>query len=590
MRCFFQIPWIIVLALTLSAGSLHGQSISMDQGVRAAGLWCFPLITNSREYVYLPGRGHLAEDEKGLPQFSLLRYVVNTPSTDGGSSSIVAASGGAILTLHLYYDTAPEMIQAAEKALRENRRDNEIHLRGPIIFASGTYAIVSSILSETDKPERKLLLTGRAPVLEGNRLALSFNLNPQQASLLLQSLQSATPDVSLVFDLEFSGLSDAYDARLTIDWSEVRKSKSFRAGGNIYFISADVQGAFDDLFRNNAIHLETSGADASSEALLNTVYTRLLDLLFRPVEPDKLPPGSSGGIARAMDALLGSGSGGGSSFGIHAGFQLKELNSQGTSYLTFNHRQVVNRHSFVTFNVGNLYQRWGNDPRFFRTANLADPAFLQREVKVAVDGSLVSDFDRLVNYVTVVLKKHHEDGTETIRDVVIGKSQLTNPPPSLVYGWSGDQDRLAWMGYEFMSTWSFRGGGSYSTPFARSSDSVLNLFAPYEHRVVQISAEPASLATRGVKAAAVEVIHKFFGQNKTARVIWRPSENLAEKTFELIQPSGIFDYEYSLTWMLENERRLIKRTHDSSGVIFLDDFTGAADPAGTTNTTKNGIQ
>ncbi len=572
------------LALALLARSVHAQSISMDQGLRVAGLWCFPLVNNPREYVYLPAGARLAEDDKGLPQFSLLRYIVNTPSADGGPNTITAASGGGILTLQLYYDTAPAMIAAAEKALRENRRDDSVRLRGPIVFVNGTYALVSSILADGDKPERKLLLTGRAPVLEGNRLALSFNLSPQQSALLLQSLQAATPDVSLVFDLEFNGLSDAYDAKLTVNWSEVRKSKSFRAGGNIYFVSAEVQAAFDDLLRNNAIQLKTSGTDAASEALLNTVYTRLLDLLFRPVEPDRLPAGASGGIARAMDALLDPssgvlGSGSSFGFGIHAGFQLKELRSEGTSYLTFDHRQNVSRHSFITFNIGNLYQRWGNDARFFRTANLADPAFMQREVKVALDGSLLGDFDRFVNYVTVVLKKHHEDGTDTVRDLVLGKTQVTNSPPALVYGWSGDQDRLAWMAYDYTAKWSFRGGGAYSTPFARTSDSVLNLFAPYERRTVQLSADPGTLATRGVKAATIELAYKFFGQPKTARVIWRPSENLADKIVELTQPSNVFDYDYTLTWLLENDRRLVKRAHDSSGVIFLDDFSGATDPA-----------
>lgn len=584
------------LALLLAAGRAAAQSISMDQGVRAAGLWCFPLVNNPREYVYLPARGRLGEDEKGLPQFSLLKYVVNTNRADS-ANSITAASGGGILTLQLYYDTPPELISAAEKALREIRRDDAVQVRGPIVFASGTYALVSSILSGGDKPERKLLLTGRAPVLEGNRLALSFNLSPQEASLLSQSLQSSTPDVSLVFDLEFAGLSDAYDAKLTVDWSEVRKSKAFRAGGSVYFVSAEVQAAFDDLLRNNAIHLQTSGADAASEALLNTVYARLLDLLFRPVEPDKLPPGASGGVARAMDALLDPstgilGSGKTMGFGLHAGFQLKEMRSEGTSYLTFNHRQNVSRHSFVTFNIGNVYQRWGSDARFFRTANLEDPAFLQREVKVVLDGSLLGEFDRFVNYVSVMLKKRHEDGSETVRDLVMSKAALTNAAPVLVYGWSGDQDRVAWLGYDYKATWSFRGGGSYSTPLAHTSDSVLNLFAPYERRTVQLSADLPALAARAVKAATVEVAYRFFGQPKVSRVVWRPSENLADKNIELTQPSGVFDYDYTVTWLLENDRRLVKRSRDSSGVIFLDDFGGAADPAAsdTTKTSATGVQ
>ena len=67
--------------------------------------------------------------------------------------------------------------------------------------------------------KRHLLATGVAPVLEGNRIALSFDLDPAKATLLLKSFNMPTPDISLVFDMTFEGLNAAYDAELLIDWS-----------------------------------------------------------------------------------------------------------------------------------------------------------------------------------------------------------------------------------------------------------------------------------------------------------------------------------------------------------------------------------
>jgi hypothetical protein len=79
---------------------------------------------------------------------------------------------------------------------------------------------VSSILDPTGSgAEKKILATGRAPVMEHNALAFSFDLDPQHATLLLQSLAMSTPDVSLVFDMTFEGLTNAYDAELTVDWA-----------------------------------------------------------------------------------------------------------------------------------------------------------------------------------------------------------------------------------------------------------------------------------------------------------------------------------------------------------------------------------
>src|SRR5204863_35623 len=86
-------------------------------------------------------------------------------------------------------------------------------------------------------------------VQAGHRLALSFDREPAQATLLVQSLSMPTSDVSLMFDMTFAGLTDAYKADLAVHWSEVHKSKSFSAGATIYFVSADIDLALDELRR-----------------------------------------------------------------------------------------------------------------------------------------------------------------------------------------------------------------------------------------------------------------------------------------------------------------------------------------------------
>lgn len=60
-------------------------------------------------------------------------------------------------------------------------------------------------------------------VLQGSKIALSFELDPQRSKLLLESFKTNTPDVSIVFDLTFSGLLDAYNAKMTVDWAEVQE-------------------------------------------------------------------------------------------------------------------------------------------------------------------------------------------------------------------------------------------------------------------------------------------------------------------------------------------------------------------------------
>jgi hypothetical protein len=575
----------LLLAAVVAGAAAAEAQVSLDQGVRAGGLWCFPSVARPKEYVYLPAAYKLSTGESGRPQFSFLRYVVNQPSEAGGESSIVTAKGGAILTFLIELDTPAEQVAAAEAELRERTRDREITLRGPLVFSEGRYTLISSILRRPGgKPESQILASGRAPVLEGNRLAFSFDLEPEAANLLLESFKMPTPDVSLAFDMTFQGLTDAYDAELTIDWSEARKNQRLAAGGTVYFIGADVEVAFDELRRSNAIRLRTSGESAAMEALLTRVYEKLLELMFRPVEPEQLPADQRGGLTQALAALTGSGGALSSrkttGFGLSAAFQLKDLRSSGTSVLDFHHRDTVERHSLIAFNIGDVYRRFGADPLVFIDRNLEDTTFLQREVRVAIDGDLAPEFERAVNSVTVTLRKRHAGGAETVREVVVDRSSIaasgatgaSGGGPRLVYGWDGDVDREAWFDYEVRTRWNFRGGATLETPWATRSGAVLDLFAPYERRVVQLTGDPARLIERGVRAVAVEVRYPFFGETRRTQLVWRQGEAIDGKTVEITLPRDQFEVEAAITWMLEGGRRLTRTAREGSGLIYVDEM------------------
>lgn len=574
------IPCLSVIVICLLWPRLASpQQIAVDRGLRAAGLWCFPLVTDPRTYVYLPAAARLAQDETGNPQFSFIRYVINEPGSEAGGATITAARGGGVLHFLVTYDTPEEKVEEAEKALRERLDDKEVTVRGPLVFADGRYSLVSSVLDPAKGlPERTMLATGRAPVLEGNRLALSFELQPEQASLLLESFKMATPDVSLVFDMTFQGLTDAYEAELFIDWTEVRTSKAFRAGGSVYFVSADVEAAFDELFRRNAIRLRSSGSDAAMEALLTNVYDKLLELMFQRVEPDRVPEAQRGGLMDAINALIDPRSGPLSSrkttgFGLYAGFQLKEMRSSGTSVLNFNHRSLVDRHSFITFNIGDFYKRWGGDPDYFRAVNLADPTFQQREVHVGIDGALLPEFDKFVNSVTLTLRKQHGNGAVTVQELVLDRASVNKAGGDLrlVYGWNGDDDRAAWLAYDYRTRWSFKGGGSYETDWTPGDAAMIDLFAPYERRTVQLVGNAETLASNGVRAVIVQVEYPFFTGTRRQQLVARAGEPV-DQQLEITLPLNQFEYDCSITWQLEGGRRLSRSGKDSSGLVFIDEL------------------
>ncbi len=575
-RVGLAVAFAILAPLTATA-----QQISIDRGLRAGGLWCFPLVTDPTTYVYLPSSARLGTDANGRPQFSFVRYTSVAKPGASGQESITSSAGGGILHFLVLIDTPPAAVAEAEKSLRQSLKDDKITVRGPIVFADGRYALVSSVLVKPDAPpERRMLAAGRAPVLEGNSLAFSFDLTPEQATLLRQSMQMRTPDISLVFDMTFTGLTEAYDADLTVDWSEVRKSQSFGAGGSVYFVGADVEAAFDDMRRNNAIKLRSSGSDAAMEGLLATVYTKLLELMFRPVEVERVPAGQRGDIVDALSALIDPkgplGSRKTTGFGLNVAYQLKDMRSSGVSRLDFNHRATVERHSFITFNIGDLYRTHGNDTAFFRDVSLEDPTFRQREIQIGVDGALLPEFERYINSVTLTLRKQHQSGQETLRELVLDRSAVQKGVTDLrlAYGWNGDDDRGAWLNYEYRTRWSFKGGGVHETGWVKGSAPMIDLFTPYERRVVQIVGDLQTLKSRLVRAVIVDVEYPFFGERRRQSLVVRPDQAGDEPRIEITLPLGEQQYGYVITWQLEGSRRLTTKGLDGAGVVFIDELPG----------------
>jgi hypothetical protein len=199
---------VVAFASIAFASVAQAQQIQIDRGLRAGGLWCFPLVTEPKTYVYLPSSARLATDDAGRPKFSFVRYVSTAKPGAEGQASIAAAGGGGILHFLVQIDTPSSAVADAQRVLRETLKDDDVALRGPIVFADGRYALVSSVLIKPDAPaERRMLAAGRAPVLEGNQLAFSFDLAPEQATLLHRSMQMPTPDISIVFDMTFNGLA-----------------------------------------------------------------------------------------------------------------------------------------------------------------------------------------------------------------------------------------------------------------------------------------------------------------------------------------------------------------------------------------------
>jgi hypothetical protein len=393
--------------------------------------------------------------------------------------------------------------------------------------------------------------------------------------MLMESFQMATPDISIVFDMGFSGITDAYRAELVVNWDDVKKAEMMKASASVYFVSADVEKSVLELKRNNAIQLTTIGENAHMDALLTTVYGRLVDLLFQPIDPEVAQ--ATNGLVDLLGNMLrpqgAMGSGKVFGFGLNAAYKRRDFQSTGKSVMNFNSRVTVQRHHLIAFNIGDFYKKYGKDPMYFKSVSLEDPDFQQREIFVSVDGTLLPEFDKLINNITVTLKKTHENGDVTLREQNITKKTLNdNKISPMIYGSISDKDRLNWLNYEYKTNFQFQGGKTYETPWTKQSAGMINVYAPYERRVVQLDGDVDALKTAKVRAITVQLDYPFFSDNRKPMLSLKPTDPMGEKKFEITLPTNIYEYNYEINWIMGDGRTKSASGKNKSGYLFIDNM------------------
>ena len=74
-------------------------------------------------------------------------------------------------------------------------------------------------------------------------------------------------------------------------------------------------------------------------------------------------------------------------------------------------------------NIGDLRNFLQNE-NIFRAVNLDDPLYKQREITVALDGFNAQNFGTFVNYVSVLIRKKHQNGESTEQEIRIDRDNF----------------------------------------------------------------------------------------------------------------------------------------------------------------------
>ncbi len=570
MKRLFILIFPIFVMWTLWAGA---QEVSLDHTLTAAGVTLFRSRTDAHAWYYLPDEPRIAEKENGEPEFSLVKYTSPAEAVGEGTDGITAARGGGVLHLLARYGVTKDRLAAALEVLREDDEREDDRIVGPIQYRSGTFALVSSVADPAGGMARRVSGTGKAPLLEGGKAAVSVALTPQGSSFLWKSFDMATPDVSLAFSLEMEGYRIPYEADLVVDWDRIFSHEALDVQAKIYIVGAEVEMVVDDLFTSGAVKIDVKGESANLDSILESAHAKITDLLFDPSPPPEAGAEhrDGGDLGNVVDRILGR-SGRSSRINLFAGYEMTRKRRSGTGRISMRQQKAERLFILLTGNIGPVATKWGGNPRFFKAVNLEDPAFRQREVVFSFDGD-AGDFSQVVNHLVVQVKKAHGDGTVTMREAALDPARLQRDGNNVVFAYpnAGDADLETWLDFEWRAVWSFRGARSHDTGWQDTDAFAIALRPPYQVHTVLFDGEPDLLQRAGVRSVLATVEWDFLGEIKSERLTFR-RERWSEEV-DLVLPAANPVFNVTLQWHLTSGEKAHRGPwEERSGVVFIDEL------------------
>ena len=280
------------IGLVLSLFFPLGAEVALDEVVQAGRFIFYRDHADQHKYYYVPDQPRLATRRDGTPEFTFIKYTKTDGATKGGVAHFLVTWGY----------TSGEL-NSAESALKMT--DPQAKVAGPVPFKEGTFRIISATAGEGGLFNRRIVGEGKAPVLPGQKAAVSIALTEEGASFLWESFKNPTSDVSVQFMLKFAGLTPAFQAKLKVDWDKVYSQHDIKlaAEGTIKVvkIKADVRATLEELRQKGAIELDVVGENQNMQKMLDTAYEHILSLMC-----DKVPTGAGGTVAPSPSGKIAS--------------------------------------------------------------------------------------------------------------------------------------------------------------------------------------------------------------------------------------------------------------------------------------------
>ena len=207
----------------------------------------------------------------------------------------------------------------------------------------------------------------------------------------------------------------------------------------------------------------------------------------------------------------------------------------------------------------------------FKDVALFDAAFQQRNLSISIDGEIERDFAKMINNITIFVKKTHQDSTVTLKEMTINKSFMKNAnTPTISYLNHSDINQEAWLEYEYQVVWQLVGGHKVVSEWTKNNSQLINLYVPYKKWKINFDGDLNKPKAMNVSAIMVQINYLFAGKKITENMKISLTDNLESKFFEITVPNNFEELDYTITWLKKDGTSQNFTGKDKYGLIIID--------------------
>ena len=565
--------FFLLAAYCLIIGISHAV-VKYDEGrLEINGIQLLQDSENALAYYYIPPYPRISMLENGDFEFMCTKYV----GLNGKASS------GGLFHVLVQFSLSKEETKELEKRLKE-KIPNAI-LMGAVPMMEDEekkdapgFRIVSTILNAQEKNPftSNIITSGKAPFLPGSKAAIAAHLEPDGATLLWDSFQGVTSDVSIVVEGYFLAKVKAYKATVKADLEVVYQHFSSFKNNQSGFTRDQATHILDSLCQSGTIDIDVADMSAGLKVdtepyqnLLNIITERIVDQMFnvksgwakipeteKPIQPTDLKERyQRGAFVRFFvgdgtqtyipdDQLL-----------LKSKTEIRNFHF----FLNLNQSTVIKVPVYSAGNIRGFYDEYKNDKRYFRVVDMNDPDYQFREVHFQINGSFIPSFGDIIDQVSIIVQKDYpdENANSFTGILIFNKASIDSGKiiQSLSYQRLGDKTE-DWLKYKYKVGWKFIGVDSMITvpekDWTTTDLSSISIEPPFDRTDVEVGIDKQLQEQAGIQSVRIRFASMLFNKPYKGKMLVLRGSNADESMKTTVYHDKDQPLVYQVNWYSNN--------------------------------------